>query len=642
MKNYGFIKVAGGVPEVKVADTAFNARAIVALIKQAVHEQVRAVVLPELCVTGYTCGDLFLQPSLIKSAEDALAQILTQTQKEDIVFIVGLPVYAGALLLNAAAVCYKGRICGVVPKTFLPNYNEFYEMRWFASALDFSGDNVILCGQEVPLGTDLMFEAGGVKFGVEICEDVWAVTAPSAELALQGADIVFNLSASNALVGKRAYTENLLAQQSARCLCGYVYASSGYGESTTDVVFGGNSYIFENGHLLAESTPFQTGAQLVSTEIDVQFLHRERAVNTSFRSLSSLAQNEPYELIATGQKEAQIAHLTRSVAQTPFVPAGEELAQNCEEIFNIQVTALASRLQAAHAKNAVIGISGGLDSTLALLVTAKAFDKLGLARKQILAVTMPGFGTTDRTYQNALLLMKKLGVTSREIDIKPACLQHFKDIGHDVSAHDTTYENVQARERTQILMDLANKCGGLVVGTGDLSELALGWATYNGDHMSMYGVNAGVPKTLVRSLVLWAAKNASDTKVRAVLQDIADTPISPELLPADKKGRIAQKTEDLVGPYELHDFFLYHFLRRGCAPAKIFFLARKAFGKKYTGAVIKKWLLIFFKRFFAQQFKRSCLPDGPKVGSVSLSPRGDLRMPSDASAQTWLAEIEKL
>lgn len=642
MQNYGFFKAGCAVPAVKVADTSFNGASVAALIKQAAREGVRAVVFPELCLTGYTCGDLFLQPALIRAAENALAQLLTQTQKEDVVFIVGLPVLAGAQLFNAAAVCYKGEICGIVPKTFLPSYNEFYESRWFASALDSDGQTVTLCGQEVPLGAEMIFDAGGVKFGVEICEDLWAVTPPSAELALQGADIIFNLSASNALAGKNAYTEKLVAQQSARGLCAYVYASCGYGESTTDAVFAGNAYIFENGEMLCASKRFETKPQLICTEIDVEFLRRERAVNTSFRTLSALAQNEPFFEIPTGQKPAALKKLARKVSPLPFVPQGEKLAENCGEIFNIQVTALATRLTAAHAKTAVIGISGGLDSTLALLVTAKAFDKLGWARKQITAVTMPGFGTTDRTYQNALLLMKKLGVSAQEIDIKLACLQHFKDIKHDVRVHDTTYENVQARERTQILMDLANKHGGFVVGTGDLSELALGWATYNGDHMSMYGVNAGVPKTLVRSLVLWAASNAADEKARAVLQDIADTPISPELLPADKNGKIAQKTEDLVGPYELHDFFLYHLVRRGENPSKIFFLAREAFGKKYAPAVIKKWLAVFFRRFFAQQFKRSCLPDGPKVGSVGLSPRSDWRMPSDAAAQAWLDEIEQL
>jgi len=571
-----------------------------------------------------------------------LQHILTQTQKADVVFIVGLPVYEGTQLFNAAAVCYKGAICGVVPKTFLPSYNEFYESRWFASALDIQGKTITLCEREVPFGTDLIFEAGGVKFGVEICEDLWAVVPPSSELALQGAEIIFNLSASNALAGKNEYTEKLAAQQSARGLCAYAYASCGYGESTTDAVFAGNAYVFENGEKFCASPRFETKAQLVSTEIDVDFLRRERAVNTSFRTLSALAQNEPFFIIPTGQPAGVIQKLTRQMAPLPFVPQGEKLAENCEEIFNIQVTALATRLTAAQAKTAVIGISGGLDSTLALLVTAKAFDKLGRPHKQITAVTMPGFGTTDRTYQNALLLMEKLGVSAREIDIKPACLQHFKDIKHDVKTQDTTYENVQARERTQILMDLANKHGGIVVGTGDLSELALGWATYNGDHMSMYGVNAGVPKTLVRSLVLWAAAHVTDEKTRIVLKDIVDTPISPELLPADKHGKIAQKTEDLVGPYELHDFFLYHFVRRGENPSKIFFLAKVAFGKKYVPAVIKKWLAVFFRRFFAQQFKRSCLPDGPKVGSVSLSPRSDWRMPSDASAQAWLDEIAQL
>lgn len=641
MKNFGFVKVAAAVPAVKVADVSFNAAQMLVQLKEAVKQGVRAVVFPELGLTGYTCGDLFLKPTLLDAAEQELADLLTQTKNLDVVFIVGLPVRAGVVLLNAAAICYKGKICGVVPKTYLPNYNEFYEGRWFVRALAFSGEEVTLCGQTIPAGTDLLFQAGGFTFGVEICEDLWATVPPSSEAVLQGADIIFNLSASNALVGKHAYVRQLVAQQSARGICGYVYSSCGFGESTTDVVFDANALIFENGYELAGSQRFSHTPQLICAEMDVERLQNERRVNTSFRTDSALETAAPYDVIDLKQPVAQVSKLTRRIDPLPFVPTGSQLDEHCEEIFNIQTTALATRLLAACSKTAVIGISGGLDSTLALLVTARTFDKLGWPRKQIVGVTMPGFGTTDRTYQNALALMKKLSVTVREISIKKACEQHFKDIGHNVSMHDVTYENSQARERTQILMDVANQIGGLVIGTGDLSELALGWCTYSGDHISMYGVNGGVPKTLVKSLVEWVALHeTADKKTQAVLADVIATPISPELLPADKKGRIAQKTEELVGPYVLHDFFLYYFLRCGFGPDKILFLAKHAFAGQFQERELKKWLAVFIKRFFSQQFKRSCLPDGPKVGSVSLSPRGDLKMPSDASVATWLKELE--
>ncbi len=641
MKNFGFIRVAAAVPTVQVANTTYNAKQTLELIKQAVGQSVRVVVFPELGLTGYTCGDLFLQPTLLDGAEAALATLLKQTQKLDIVFIVGMPVRADTVLLNAAVVCYKGQICGIIPKTYLPNYNEFYEGRWFVRALAFSGEELTLCGQIVPVGTDLIFKAGGFSFGVEICEDVWATVPPSSVATLQGAEIIFNLSASNALVGKHAYVRQLVAQQSARGLCGYVYASCGFGESTTDVVFGSNALIFENGRELAHAQRFADKSQLVCAEIDVERLRHERLVNTSFRTDCALETADPYEEIDLAQPVLSVPSLTRKINPLPFVPTGAKLEEHCEEIFNIQVTGLATRLVAAHANSAVIGISGGLDSTLALLVTVRTFDRLGWPRKQIVGITMPGFGTTDRTYQNALTLMKQLGISVKEISIKKACEQHFKDIGHDIKKHDTTYENVQARERTQILMDIANQTGGLVVGTGDLSELALGWATYNGDHMSMYGINVGVPKTLVKLIVQWvAAHETTDKKVQRVLADIVDTPISPELLPVNKKGQMTQKTEDLVGPYVLHDFFLYHFLRNGFGPEKILFLAKHAFAGQFKESVIKKWLIVFFKRFFAQQFKRSCLPDGPKVGRVALSPRGDWRMPSDASVHEWLKELE--
>lgn len=642
MNHFGFVKVAAGIPLVRVGDPAHNAAQLEALIREAAAQGAHVVVFPELSVTGYTCGDLFLKPFLAQAAERVLGALLRRTESLDVVFLVGLPVVAGNVLLNAAAVCFRGEILGVIPKTYLPNYKEFYEQRWFASSLEWGGGEVELCGQPVPAGTDLLFEAAGMKFGVELCEDLWAVVPPSSRAVLQGADVIFNLSASNALAGKHAYVRELVAQQSARGLCGYVYASCGFGESTTDVVFGGNALIYENGTPLAFSERFSMQAQLITGEIDVERLRAERLTNSTFRQDAAFEAAEPYEVIESGLAPLPVTHLTRSIAPLPFVPKGSRLDENCQEIFNIQTTGLATRLLHAHAKTAVIGVSGGLDSTLALLVCAKTFDKLGLSRKGIIGVTMPGFGTTDRTYQNAQVMMKSLGITWREVDIKKACRQHFADIGHDEKVKDVTYENVQARERTQILMDVANQTGGIVIGTGDLSELALGWATYNGDHMSMYGVNAGVPKTLVRSLVLWAARHETNKKTKAVLEDIADTPISPELLPADKHGKIAQKTEDLVGPYELHDFFLFYFLRYGFGPGKIYFLAKQAFEKKFSAAVIKKWLKVFFRRFFAQQFKRSCLPDGPKVGAVALSPRGDWRMPSDASADAWLAEVDAL
>ncbi|MCI5820640.1 MAG: NAD(+) synthase [Elusimicrobia bacterium] len=642
MNHFGFVKVAAGIPLVRVGDPAHNAAQLEALIREAAAQGAQVVAFPELSVTGYTCGDLFLKPFLAQAAERVLGALLRRTESLDVVFLVGLPVVAGNVLLNAAAVCFRGEILGVIPKTYLPNYKEFYEQRWFASSLEWGGGEVELCGQPVPAGTDLLFEAAGMKFGVELCEDLWAVVPPSSRAVLQGADVIFNLSASNALAGKHAYVRELVAQQSARGLCGYVYASCGFGESTTDVVFGGNALIYENGTPLAFSERFSMQAQLITGEIDVERLRAERLTNSTFRQDTAFEAAEPYEVIESGLAPLPVTHLTRSIAPLPFVPKGSRLDENCQEIFNIQTTGLATRLLHAHAQTAVIGVSGGLDSTLALLVCAKTFDKLGLSRKGIIGVTMPGFGTTDRTYQNAQVMMKSLGITWREVDIKKACRQHFADIGHDEKVKDVTYENVQARERTQILMDVANQTGGIVIGTGDLSELALGWATYNGDHMSMYGVNAGVPKTLVRSLVLWAARHETNKKTKAVLEDIADTPISPELLPADKHGKIAQKTEDLVGPYELHDFFLFYFLRYGFGPGKIYFLAKQAFEKKFSAAVIKKWLKVFFRRFFAQQFKRSCLPDGPKVGAVALSPRGDWRMPSDASAEAWLAEVDAL
>lgn len=640
--NYGFVKVAAAVPSVKVADCKWNAEKLESLIAIAEGKGVQIITFPELCITGYTCGDLLGQQLLLEEAEMGLVQVLNNTRQLDIISILGMPVVINSTVINAAVVIQKGKILGVVPKTYLPNYKEFYEQRWFTSALQLAETSARLCGQVVPMGTNLLFETSATTFGIEICEDLWATIPPSSTLTLQGAEIIFNLSADNEGIGKHAYLCSLISQQSARCIAGYVFSSCGFGESTTDVVFAGNGLIYENGNQLATSQRFSLDAQLTISEIDAERLRAERRINTTFAAnKGNLSGKEPVR-ISTEYVNSKELNLTRTFRKHPFVPQGNELDERCEEVFAIQVAGLAQRLVHTAAKAAVIGISGGLDSTLALLVCIKTFDKLELSRRNIIAVTMPGFGTTDRTYNNALKLMNSLGVSIREISIKEACTQHFKDISHNIEVHDVTYENAQARERTQILMDIANQVSGMVIGTGDLSELALGWATYNGDHMSMYGVNGSIPKTLVKYLVQWIALNGIDDISRPTLLDIVDTPISPELIPADENGDIQQKTEDLVGPYELHDFFLYYFLRFGFRPSKIFFLAGLTFKEVYTEETIKKWLLIFFRRFFNQQFKRSCLPDGPKVGSISISPRGDWRMPSDASAGGWLREIELL
>lgn len=640
--NYGFVKVAAAVPHVKVADCKFNAEKIESLIAVAEGKGVQIVIFPEMSITGYTCGDLFGQQMLLEEAEMRLMQILNNTRQLDIISIVGMPIVVNSTVINAAVVIQKGKVLGIAAKTYLPNYKEFYEQRWFTSALQLESESVRLCGQIVPIGSNLLFETSDTTFGIEICEDLWATIPPSSSLALQGAEIIFNMSADNEGIGKHNYLCSLISQQSARCISGYVFSSCGFGESTTDVVFAGNGLIFENGSLIARSERFSMEEQLVISEIDVERIRAERRINTTFAANQANLGNKRAISIATEYVKNKELTLTRSVNPHPFVPQGEELNQHCEEVFSIQTAGLAKRLVHTGAKTAVVGISGGLDSTLALLVCVKTFDMLGLSRKDILGITMPGFGTTDRTYHNAIDLMNSLGISVREISIKDACIQHFKDINHDINVHDVTYENSQARERTQILMDVANQTCGLVVGTGDLSELALGWATYNGDHMSMYGVNASVPKTLVKYLVQWVAENGMDEDSKATLLDIVDTPISPELIPADENGDIKQKTEDLVGPYELHDFFLYYFLRFGFRPSKIFYLANTAFKNSYDEETIKKWLYTFFRRFFNQQFKRSCLPDGPKIGSISISPRGDWRMPSDASSAMWLKEIENL
>ena len=654
--KHGLIKVAAAIPAVKVADTKFNLVETEKQIAIAEGKGVEIIVFPELSLTGYTCQDLFQQQLLLDDAEQAVLSLLDFTRQLDIIAIVGAPVAVGPLLLNCALVIQQGKLLGIVSKTFLPNYSEFYEKRWFASSQDLRPQRIHFAGHRILVTPEMQIfrTSQGAKFAIEICEDVWAPTPPSNHLALAGAEIIFNLSTSDELIGKHAYLKSLIAQQSARTISGYVYSSSGFGESTQDVVYGGNALIFENGSLIEQSERFQLDPQLVISEIDVERLRGERRTNSTFVN----AQRPVAAGLAgiTGQiGELGIRvdcllplnlmrefTLTRHFDQHPFIPKTENMQDACDEIFNIQVSGLAKRLVHTNCKTAIIGISGGLDSTLALLVVTKTFDKLGLGRKGIVGVTMPGFGTTDRTYKNAMTLMENLGVTIREIDITASVLQHFKDIGHDASVHDATYENAQARERTQILMDLSNQLGGLVIGTGDLSELALGWCTYNGDHMSMYAVNASVPKTLIQYLVSYAAETAEDETVRQTLNDIVETPISPELKPADDKGDIAQKTEDLVGPYELHDFFLYYVLRCGFPPSKIYWMAHNAFRGVYADGDILHWMRLFFRRFFSQQFKRSCLPDGPKVGSVSLSPRGDWRMPSDAMSTNWLDELEEL
>ena len=640
--NYGFVKVAAAVPLVQVADCFYNIEKIEGLMRQASEKGVQIIAFPELSVTGYTCLDLFAQQTLLDGAEAALLQLVSNTADLDILTIVGVPLRTENRLINAAVVFQKGAIRGVVPKTYLPNYKEFQEQRWFTSATELRESTISIGKEEYPMGSHLLFRSGRLTAGIEICEDLWVPVPPSSLLTMEGANIIFNLSASNELIGKHAYLRSLICQQSARCMAGYVYASSGFGESSTDLVFAGNGIIAENGNLLAESPRFTMEEQLVISEIDIETLQNDRQVNTSFMYGTSGLPKEKAQVVDFQVRIPDGFSLTRPVDPHPFTPSGEALKERCEEIFHIQVAGLAKRLVHAHAQTAVVGISGGLDSTLALLVTVMTFDALKMPRGQIIGITMPGFGTTDRTYTNACDLIRSLGVTLKEIPIKEACLQHFRDIDHDPSVHDVTYENSQARERTQLLMDVDNQKNGLVIGTGDLSELALGWATYNGDHMSMYGVNGSIPKTLVKYLVEWVANHKVDDASRLTLLDIVDTPISPELIPADENGNIKQKTEDLVGPYELHDFFLYHFLRFGSHPSKIYFLAQKAFAGIYDNATVKKWLYTFFRRFFQQQFKRSCLPDGPKVGSVSLSPRGDWRMPSDAVSRLWLEEIERI
>ena len=641
--EYGFIKVGTAIPAVRVGDVQYNTEQIEALLTQAEEAGIEIIVFPELSLTGYTCQDLFRQRSLLETIDAAVTHLLQSTLQKDVIAIVGAPLEVGNLLLNCAIIVQQGKLLGIVPKTYLPNYNEFYEKRWFTSSQSLRPTTIRLAGTaiEVSAQPKLFETAQGVKFGIEICEDVWAPTPPSNHLTLAGADLIFNLSATDELVGKHAYLKSLLAQQSARTISGYVYSSCGFGESTQDVVYGGNALIYENGTLLSEGQRFALSQQLVTAQIDVERIRYDRCNNTTFATAQFREVSETAIVPCCPLKNFKPFNLERIIPSAPFIPEAMAMETACEEVFHIQTMGLAKRLRHIHAEKVVLGISGGLDSTLALLVCVRTFDLLKLNRQGIIGVTMPGFGTTDQTHQNAHLLMQLLGVTMREVPIAASVTQHFKDIGHDGAVHDVVYENSQARERTQILMDISNQVGGIVIGTGDLSELALGWATYNGDQMSMYGVNASVPKTLVQCLVQHEALHSSQ-ELSLVLKDILNTPISPELTPANNAGRISQRTEELIGPYELHDFYLYYVMRFGFTPAKIFLLAQKAFNNRYTDEVLKHWLCSFYRRFFAQQFKRSCMPDGPKVGGISLSPRGDWRMPSDATAALWLQSCEAL
>lgn len=635
MTEHGFFRVAAGVPSVNVADCKGNAEAILAVAAEAARKGAEVVVTPEMSVTAYTCGDLFHNAVMAEGVASAVDFLARGSEALGIALVVGVPVTKCGCQYNCAAVIAGGRVVAVIPKSYLPNYNEFYERRWWHPADGSLSTVSVGSFDDVPFGCDQLIEINGVKVGIELCEDLWTAIPPSSRHSLAGAEVMLNLSASDDVAGKYAYLRGLVAQQSARCMAAYVYAGAGYGESSTDLVFDGKAIIAENGRILREGVRWQSESQLVVADVDIEALRRDRMHTTTWGDTAAREVNAHYNIVKVATRtDAAGDTLLRDVDPMPFVPAGDDdMEARCSEITNIQVAGLARRLDATRTKHLVVGISGGLDSTLALLIAVKTYDRLGLDRKGIVGVTMPGFGTTGRTYNNALTLMRALGITMREIPIADAVNLHFRDIGHDPSVTDVTYENSQARERTQILMDIANQTGGMVLGTGDLSELALGWATYNGDHMSMYGVNAGVPKTLVRHLVKYFVAITDSEEARTALADIIDTPISPELTPAAADGTIAQRTEDLVGPYELHDFFLYYMLRYGFTPAKIEYLACRAFPGREEE--IKKWIKVFFRRFFNQQFKRSCLPDGPKVGSVCLSPRGDWRMPSDASSSMW-------
>lgn len=651
MSDKGYMRVCAASPLTQVADVERNTEIIIDTMQDAFDKKADMLVLPELCVSGYTCGDLFQQHLLMDASLKALENITEASGSMNGLLVwVGAPIRHRQALYNSAVAIADGQILAIVPKTYLPSYQEFYEKRWFASARTLpSGDTIRLKDSDIPIGADILIKHKGTLIGAEICEDLWTVVPPSCKAALAGAMIVANLSASDEVIGKHDYLVNLIVQQSARTRCGYVYASAGFGESTQDVVYSGNVIIAENGRLMASSPRFTTSPLCEMCDIDLQILAHDRTAGASFADAAEINLKDDFRIVDSASVQSRSgagsdpADFMRYVDPYPFVPSDTTARDSrCAEIMAIQSEGLMRRLKATGCRAAVIGISGGLDSTLALLVTVEAFDRLGLDRKGIIGVTMPGFGTTQRTHTNADTIMKQLGITTREIPIVKAVRQHFSDIGHDEKIHDVTYENSQARERTQILMDIANQTGGMVIGTGDLSELALGWATYNGDHISMYGVNASIPKTLVRYLVAHRASQTSDKILHDALLDIIDTPISPELTPCDDQGNIKQKTEDLVGPYPLHDFFLYNMLRYGFAPDKIFDLAVKAFKGEYDRETIAHWIKVFYRRFFSQQFKRSCLPDGPKVGSVCLSPRGDWRMPSDATSRLWLASLDKI
>ena len=637
--QYGYMRVAAAVPRVHIADAYRNAEGALKIMQEAFNEGVEIVVMPELSLVGYTCGDMVLQKKLLKDSENALAWLMQETADIPTIGIVGLPVVYADRLYNCAAIIGQGTLWGIIPKSYIPNYGEFSELRWWVSGYGMRDRMIRFAGQECPFGADLLFDIHGVEFGVEICEDMWVPVPPSSMQAVQGAKLLFNLSASPESVRKHDYLISLIAEQSSRTMAAYVYASSGHGESSSDLVFAGNAVVAELGRVLGVSDRFVRNDRMVIADIDVEYISTRRTARNTF-----YYPDAPEMRVVPVEVDEIVHHgdLRRHIEPIYFVPENETArAEHCKEVFSIQSAGLAQRLEHTNCKNVVIGISGGLDSTLALLAVCDTFDLLGLDRKGIIGVTMPGFGTTDRTDQNALTMVRELGCTLREIPIKDACVQHFKDIGLDVDERSVAYENSQARERTQILMDVANMCNGMVIGTGDMSELALGWATYNGDQMSMYGINASVPKTLVKHMVEWYANNRAEGTLRQALLDVVATPVSPELLPAEGDA-IVQKTEDIVGPYDLHDFFLYCALRRRYSPSKIFMLATLAFEGRFDKATIVKWLKVFFRRFFSQQFKRSAMPDGPKVGAVGLSPRGDLHMPSDAESRAWLQEIEEI
>lgn len=638
----GFVQIASVTPEIRIANPLFN---IESILKELANERLAAaqfIVLPELCITGYSCGDLFFQSSLLKAALDALQIFCQRTRDDSRLIALGLPLHREGSLYNCAAVVAGGRILGIVPKTHIPNYQEFYEKRWFKSGVNLRNDTITIGEENIPFGTNLLFSHNGATVGVEICEDLWVPVPPSSYLCMNGAEIILNLSATDDNIGKYEYIKSLVSSQSGRCRCAYAYASAGRGESSTDLVFSGINLIAADGKILNESPRFELHDSFTVAAVDIEKLRNDRRKYSTFYQDCNF-NSQDVKIVSSGFLEDNDEIPLHHVDAHPFVPSNEKKrSENCHEIINIQSWGLSQRLAITNSKHLIIGISGGLDSTLSLLIAHFTFRKLGLDTRGIIGVTMPAFATSDRTHNNAVNLMEILNVTALEIPVNEAVLQHFKDIGHDPGVFDAVYENSFARERTQILMDLANKYNGLVLGTGDMSELALGWCTYNGDQMSMYNVNAGVPKTLVRYLVSWFADNSDSPLLKATLKDIIDTPISPELVPASSKQEIDQKTEDLIGPYELHDFFLYHVLRNGFSPKKILQLAVIAFQRVYEREVIKKWLLNFYKRFFSQQFKRSCMPDGPKIGSVCLSPRGDWRMPSDADAALWIEEIERL